>query len=191
MKNLLLAGLMLFSISLSYSQETEATENLSTDPRDTNSNELSLNAFNVVAFGALEIVYERVISENSTWALEAFVNLNNEDSIDDAYEKDLSLTGKYKHFFSSSHARGFYVHGFGMLSGGEQETDYFYDSIRDEGYYEYESYTDFAIGFGIGGKFISQGGFLLDLSTGIGRNLFSDRSPEIVGQFMVNLGIRF
>ena len=52
-------------------------------------------------------------------------------------------------------------------------------------------YTDFALGFGLGGKFVSKQGFFLDLSTGIGRNLFSDVSPTIVGQFNVNLGFRF
>ncbi|WP_298525958.1 hypothetical protein [uncultured Christiangramia sp.] len=78
-----------------------------------------------------------------------------------------------------------------MLSNGEYEDGSYYNESINEYIYETIDYTDFAIGFGLGGKFVSKGGFLLDLSGGIGRNLFSDKSPPIVGQFMVNLGYRF
>ena len=54
-----------------------------------------------------------------------------------------------------------------------------------------ERYTDLALGFGIGGKFVSRQGFFLDLSTSIGRNLLSSDSPTIIGQFSLNLGFRF
>lgn len=189
MKNLILVGLLLFVTSVSYAQE-ESENNLA-DKRDIGQNELSINAFNLVAFGILEITYENVIDANSTWAIEGFYHPSKDDYIDEAYYKTLSLTGKYKHFFSSTYARGFYVHGFGMLSNGEYETNSYYDDNTFEYIYETENYTDFAIGFGLGGKFVSQGGFLLDLNAGIGRNLLSDDSPTIVGQFMVNLGYRF
>ncbi len=56
---------------------------------------------------------------------------------------------------------------------------------------DYNNYTDFALGFGLGGKFVSKQGFFLDLNAGIGRNLLNDNSPTIVGQFNVNLGFRF
>ena len=181
--------LLLLVSTVSISQTTEIEE--SSDPRDAGKQELSINAFNLVAFGIVDISYERIISENSTWAVEAFYHPSKDEYLNDAYYKEFSLTGKYKHFFSSNYARGFYVHGFGMLSSGEYEEDYYYDDISQGYYYETNDYTDFAIGFGLGGKFVSKGGFLLDLSAGIGRNLFSDQSPQIVGQFMVNLGYRF
>ena len=159
--------------------------------QENSENRKSLNAFTLVAFGIVDITYERIISENSTWAIEVFYHPTKDDYLNDAYYKELSLTGKYKHFFSSKYARGFYVHGFGMLSNGEYEDGSYYNESINEYIYETNDYTDFAIGFGLGGKFVSKGGFLLDLSGGIGRNLFSDKSPTIVGQFMVNLGYRF
>ncbi len=185
MKKLLFAGLLLCTSLVSYSQE----EIDKPEKRDITQNELSLNAFNLVSFGIIEIAYERVIDENSTWAVEGFIHPNKEDYVDELYYKDISLTGKYKHFFSSTYARGFYVNGFGMISSGEYETN----SYWQDGDYitETDDYTDFAIGFGLGGKFVSSGGFLLDLNAGIGRNLLSENSPTIVGQFMVNLGFRF
>jgi hypothetical protein len=197
MKNQLLLPLFLFASFLTFSQGmTTETETSSSEEevykREIAKNELSIGAFNLVAFGALDIAYERIMTQNSSWAIEAFVlALNNED-IGDPYEKDFSLTGKYKYFFGDRTAWGFYVNGLAMISSGEFRTtdetfvngNYFYDT-------EEKTYTDFALGFGLGGKFVSKQGFFLDLSTGIGRNLFSEDSPTIVGQFNVNLGFRF
>ncbi|MDT0677373.1 hypothetical protein [Autumnicola musiva] len=174
-------------------QENEDTGSI-LEKRDTGQNELSINAFNIVVFGALDLAYERVINENSSWSTELFLLALNRDNGDDGepFYKDFSATGRYKHFFSSNYARGFYISGFGMISNGEyDEYDYYYD---EEGYIldnDENNYTDFAIGFGLGGKFVSSGGFFLDLSTGIGRNLFNEDSPTIVGHFNVNLGFRF
>ncbi|TBW29227.1 hypothetical protein [Gramella sp. KN1008] len=190
MKKLFLAGALLLTTVFCQAQKNSGNDQ--PVKRDTTQNELSINAFNLVTLGIIEITYERVIDENSSWAIEGFIHPGKDDYIDELYYKDVSLTGKYKHFFSSTYARGFYVHGFGMISAGEYETGYYdLNESLNEYIYETEDFTDFAIGFGLGGKFVSPGGFLLDLSTGIGRNFFSDTSPTIVGQFMVNLGFRF
>jgi len=197
MKKLLLPLLLLCSI-VSFSQETNSdVENESTEvyKRDLAKNELSIGTFNLVAFGALDIGYERILTPNSSWAVEAFIlalNRDNED-IDDAFTKDFSLTGKYKYFFSEHRtAWGFYVDGFAMVSTGEY---YKYVNVLHNGYSQserdYNNYTDLALGFGLGGKFVSKQGFFLDLNAGIGRNLLNDNSPTIVGQFNVNLGFRF
>lgn len=157
------------------------------DKRDIGTHELSIGALNLVAFGAVDLAYEKILNAYSAWAVEAFIialNRKNENAAD-AFDRDYSLTGKYKYYFGDNYARGFYVHGIGMLSGGEYSETDFNQEI------EPERYTDFALGFGIGGKFVARGGFFLDLSTGIGRNLFHDASPTIVGQFNANLGFRF
>ncbi|HSM63526.1 MAG TPA: hypothetical protein VK833_06275 [Gillisia sp.] len=197
MKNKLLLPLFLFTSFLSFSQglttEGETTSSEEVYKRDIAKNELSIGAFNLVAFGALDIAYERIMTPNSSWAVEAFVLALNNDDIGDPYEKDLSLTGKYKYFFGDRSAWGFYVNGLAMISSGKYTNSddlYVYDPNNDL-VREEKKYTDFALGFGLGGKFVSKQGFFLDLSTGIGRNLFSEDSPTIVGQFNVNLGFRF
>ncbi len=168
-----------------------AQEQKSADPRDTAKNELSVGALNLLAFGAIDITYERVLSPHSSWAVETFIlafNRDKENTVD-AYEKDFSIAGKYKYFFSDrSTASGFYVNALTMVSSGDYtvEEDYSTDQPAPE-----ERYTDLALGFGVGGKFISRQGFFLDLGMGIGRNLFSSNSPTIVGQFNFNLGFRF
>ncbi len=197
MKHLIfLSPFLLFSIT-SFSQEiSKKPENTSSEEiykRDISKNELSIGAFNLVAFGALDIAYERIMSPNSSWAVEAFVLALNDEDVGDPYEKDLSLTGKYKHFFGDRSTWGFYVNGLAMISTGKytNSDDIYISDPYNNLAREEHNYTDFALGFGLGGKFVSQQGFSLDLGTGIGRNLFSENSPTIVGQFNVNLGFRF
>ena len=184
--------IMLFCFNLQAQQDDEDGErNKDTGfLKDENfgKNEISINALTLIALGALDVSYERNLNEDSSLSAELWIQFNNE--IEDEFFRDVALTGKYRHFFSSNYARGFYVHAFSMISSGN----------NDEGYYDYsndvyvendENYTDFAPGFGIGGKLISSGGFKADFSGGIGRNLFNSDSPTIVGQIMVNLGYRF
>lgn len=159
--------------------------------REIAKNELSIGALNLVAFGALDIAYERIVSPNTSWAVETFIlalNRDNED-IAEAYRKDFSVTGKIKYFFGERTAWGFYVNGLAMISTGENEDEYY--SPDGSFQTETEKYTDLALGFGLGGKFVATQGFFVDLNAGIGRNLFSSESPTIIGQFGVNLGYRF
>lgn len=191
MKKIFLSLVLLVS-GLTFAQEDTSITNNTPDKRDIAQNEISIGALNLIAFGALDLNYERILDKNSSWGVEVFIQALDKDSEDvaDAFTKDLSLTGKYKYFFDDNYARGFYVHGFGMLSNGEYDEEYISEP-NGNGYYEYENYTDFALGFGVGGKFVASGGFFLDLGAGIGRNLFNDNAPTIVGQFNVNVGFRF
>lgn len=193
MKNLIPFLFLLLCLS-SFSQEP-VTENETIYRRDTAKNELSIGALNLVVFGALDLAYERILTPNSSWAIEAFIlalDRDNED-LGDAYSKDFSLTGKYKYFFGDRSTWGFYVNGLAMISSGEDDNDYYVYDENGTAIYrnDTKNYTDVALGFGLGGKFVAKQGFVFDLSTGIGRNLFSSDSPTIVGQLNANLGYRF
>jgi len=193
MKNLISVLFLLLCLS-SFSQEP-VTENETIYRRDTAKNELTIGALNLVVFGALDLSYERILNPSASWAVEAFIlalSRDNED-LSDAYSKDFSLTGKYKYFFGERNAWGFYVNGLAMISSGEDNNDYYEYDQYGTSYYvkDSKSYTDFALGFGLGGKFVAKQGFVFDLSAGIGRNLLSSNSPTIVGQLNANLGYRF
>lgn len=189
MKNLL-TFCFFFSAMLGFSQQdnlftqdTIPPETL--DKRDITYNEVSIGAFNLIAFGAIDVAYERVLTPNTSVAIEGFILAWNKES-SWAYSKESSLTGKYKYFFEDNHAYGLYANGFAMLSNGT------YD-VEEEGVENglEEDYTDLALGFGGGYKFMSRQGFFADVGAGVGRNLFSNNSPTIVAQFTVNLGFRF
>lgn len=192
-------SLLLLALSLVVLQGTaqESAFNQLPEHRDIAKNELSLNAFNVLIFGVLDGTYERIISEQGSISIGVFADVFDKregENVDfsEVYTKDFAITTTYKFFFSEDRiARGFYAEGFGMLSSGTTEetreipsqTGSFEDVEID--------YTDFALGLGIGGKFVAKKGFMIDVSFGIGRNLFNNDSPVLVILPSANVGYRF
>ena len=153
-------------------------------------NELKGNAL-LLVLGAGEFTYERLLNEESGVGASLFF------SYDDQYNTKFSLTPFYRFYFSKKPAAGFFVEGFGMLNSYTQETYY----------YEYEDFppyktietitkdntTDFALGFGLGSKWITKKGFLFEINAGVGRNLFNSKNTdnEMVGRGGITLGYRF
>lgn len=196
MKQTLIALIILFSFQNSFAQDQSNLPH-----RDISKNEISLSPINIIAFGALDIGYERILTNSTTLGFDVFYrfsdNVDNDDDIidrDGIFDKELAVTARYKYFFGNRVARGFYVEGFGMLSSGEHDN---YVVIYDDlGNFVSsgdvaEEYTDFALGFAVGGKFVTRNGFFLDIGFGIGRNLFNDNSPEIIVRPNLYLGYRF
>lgn len=185
MKKLIIVLFLLFSIN-TYSQIT--TEDDIIHKRDTTYNELSIGALNLVIFGALDVAYERILNPSTSVTGEVFIlALNREnETLSGAFSRNFSFTGKVKYFFGEQSASGLYAHGMAMLSSGEYE-----EETDNPDFPEVGDYTDLALGFGVGGKLVAKQGFFVDVSAGIGRNLFHSYSPTIVGQFNANMGLRF
>ena len=147
-------------------------------------NELKGNAL-LLVIGAGEFTYERLLNEESGVGVSLFFNY------DDQFYTKFSLTPFYRFYFSKKPAAGFFVEGFGMLNS--------YDSYvyNDNSFNSYnsniEDRTDFALGFGLGSKWINKKGFLFEINAGVGRNLFNsnDTDNEIVGRGGITLGYRF
>lgn len=191
--------LLLFNPLIGIGQEI-SLEQEETYRRDTAKNEISLNVLNILVFGALDVSYERILNDNSSVGIEMFSKVFNKNEGEDidfskAYKKDFSLTGKFKYFLNEyKTASGFYVEGFLMMSNGVNEVDV---DVKDPETGETRQvevpleYTDIALGFGVGGKFVAKQGFLIDASFGLGRNLFHKDSPDIVILPSVTVGYRF
>jgi hypothetical protein len=59
-----------------------------------------------------------------------------------------------------------------------------------------DSYTNFAVGFGLGGKWVSKKGFVFEIGAGMGRNLNNSTKNDyyditFVGRGGVTFGYRF
>lgn len=190
-------------------EETEEVEEIMIDPvvreniifkRDTTKSEVHLNVLNLLVFGALDVGYERLINDHASAGIEIFskvFNKNEGEDVDlsEVYSKDFSITGKFKYFLNDENtAWGYYAEAFGMFSNGTNEKEV---EIKDSTTGEFKTieadleYTDIALGVGVGGKFVAKQGFLIDVSFGLGRNLFDKNSPDIVLLPTVNLGYRF
>lgn len=166
----------LTSSLLGFSQEKETT--------DFKRNELKGNAIFLVA-GALEVTYEKLLNEESGVGVSLFL------AITDDFDTNFALTPYYRFYFGKKPAAGFFVEGFGTLNSYD---DSIYTGQNSSyNYYKDISRTDFALGFGLGSKWITTSGFLFEINAGVGRNLFnsSDTDHEIVGRGGIILGYRF
>jgi hypothetical protein len=157
-------------------------------------NELTINAPFLVA-GAFDITYERILNEESGLGISVMIAFD-----DDIYTK-YAITPFYRYYFGKKPASGFFVEGFGMLNQYDDTGDsYYYEYSDGYGNYYTESYegqktTDFALGFGLGSKWVTNKGFIFEINGGIGRNLFNENSEyndnQIVGRGGILLGYRF
>ena len=159
------------------------------------SNEVKLNVFNALIFKSFDLTYEYLINDESTVGLSFMVNLNDEFSDGPDYNEEYSITPYYRHYFSRKYAMGFFIEAFGMFSKQEiVEYDYYYDYIFEEPDRTPRPSNNFALGFSIGGKFVSSKGFIFEFFGGIGRNLFTSNdlyNSEFVPRLGISLGYRF
>lgn len=183
MKKLL--PILLFCISITaFAQEDSL-------PQDTDKkHEIKFNALGLLTSEWIDFSYEYLINEESSFGVGLQFGLDNENEIADTY-RNFSITPYYRRYFSNKYARGFYVEGFGMLHRTEGEY-YAYDAILLSGTFVEETNTNFALGFSVGGKFVSKGGFTTDIYLGIGRNLGdTDFDSEVIARAGISLGYRF
>lgn len=217
-KNLLFLIFFLFTVFTAQSQVEKPEENAPEDDslkvelpqtfvqdtllfkRDTTNHEIHLNILNILVFGALDVAYERVLTDHSSVGVELFTKVFNKNAGEDGdlskvYAKDYSITAKFKYFLDDETiARGYYANVFGMFSNGTNETDMDLPDPETGVIRSMEvdmEYTDLAFGVGVGGKFVAKQGFLIDVSFGIGRNLFDKYSPDIVILPSIYIGYRF
>ena len=165
MKKLLLAFGLLIS-SLGYSQQ-----------------EIKLDIADALIIRSLEFSYESYITEDSSFGVSALFNLAKQD-ITFRYNENMMITPYYRHYFTADEKWNFFGEGFVGINSGKTE------SIKDSGVYDLK-YTDGALGVAVGTKYIANGGLVVDLYAGIGRNLFGTDSPILVPRIGLNVGWRF
>lgn len=186
MKKYIFTALLFLLFISSYCQEKKEIQNFKR-------NELKINAPYLVA-GALEVDYEKLLNEESGVGVSVFLGLDN------TIDKKFSVAPYYRFYFGKKPAAGFFVDGFGMfnISKPKYYLVTFYDPATGSYYAESSpetTITDFALGFSIGAKWITKRGFIFELKSGIGRNLFDKKNDfynnEIVFNGGLNIGYRF
>ncbi|PQJ80984.1 DUF3575 domain-containing protein [Polaribacter porphyrae] len=173
MKKITLLIVLLVSITLN------AQEKENTPPQDVDKKgEVKINALTLLAAKWIDISYERLIDEESSFGIAATLNT-------DTAETDLNfaITPYYRRYFSGKFARGFFVEGFGALFSARDNPFIFGTNEKFE--------TGFAMGVSVGGKFVSKKGFTTELLLGIGRNLVSSDNNEAYGRIGISVGYRF
>jgi hypothetical protein len=177
MKKICFILTVLLMSNFGFSQETE-TPNFK-------KNELKGNALFLI-LGSLDMTYERILNEESGVGIALSIPV-------DKYNWDInfSATGFYRYYFGEKPAAGFFGEAFGMVNNVD---DWIYYEDGNEYNYRQKTLTDFALGIGLGGKWVTKKGLLLEINAGIGRNLFNskyERDFELIGRGGITLGYRF
>jgi Protein of unknown function (DUF3575) len=204
----IILGLILGISTASFSQENEkpntttttTTTTVSTTavteekkPLDlTKKDEIRLDPFYLVFGGALRASYERILNEESGVGVDLL--LSNGKDINTTF----SISPYYRFYFGRKPAAGFFFEGFGMYSSFKARE---ITSVNNGNYLFSNNYietnvSDFAVGFGLGGKWITRKGVIFELSAGVGRNLLNDYTKyetgtRITGKGGLSIGYRF
>ena len=189
----LLIALLLFS---SHQANAQAEQ----DSIPSYTKEWNLNAFNLLIFQALDVSFEKYIDDESSYGFSALVSLGGENRFDESapfYYETVSLSPYYRIYFGRGANVGFYIEAFGSLSFGKHDNyDYDYgpldDYTYDYRYYDYyRSFTEFGLGFAVGGKFITKKKYTLSVFGGAARNFIGEDGPGAMPRVGITIGRRF
>lgn len=149
--------------------------------------EFTANALTLIVSEWIDVSYEYLINEESSFGVDLQFGLDSNDDFD-SY-RTFSITPNYRRYFSNKYARGFFVEAFGMLH--TYNDFYNYDFVNNT--YSEDTVTDFSLGISVGGKWVTKSGFVTEVFAGIGRNLFNndDDLIEVAGRVGISLGYRF
>ena len=175
------------------------------------SNEVSINAFDLIVGGILPINYERYLNNNQSIAFKAFLFDKHYNDMTESNYGTFSLQGQYMiYFFDRKDHYGLYVAPFAKYTTGTASNDYYQYSSNGNSQLIQSDYAVNAIiaGFGVGYKFVVKNKFTFNVVTDLGRvlnqgkyygysysydglqNEFSEYGP-VEFRFGVNMGYRF
>jgi hypothetical protein len=195
MKKMILTAVAICTLSVGLAQDENLTDSQQKMEgfNESRKHEVSLDV--VAAIGGLGINprYEYVLGRYSGVGVDLNIGIDNNNI------ETFSFTPYYRQYFFSKEdygAKGFYGEGFVKFYTYEVNQGFINDGITRTTVSE--DFFETAIGVGIGWKWVSDSGFLIDLGFGIGRNLgiADDASnqyslPEVTGRGGVNFGWRF
>lgn len=150
-------------------------------------NEFKANALMLV-LGAFETSYERILSKESAIGISASVSFD-----DYNLDQNYAITPYYRYYFGKKAASGFFGEAFGSINSYD-EWNY---SNSPNFQSNFSEVVDFALGIGVGGKWVTSKGLILEINGGIGRNMFNSnnenyyREYNIIGRFGISVGYRF
>lgn len=176
---------------LGFSQESE---NFEAGPQG--KHELRFDAFEALAFKNIEFSYEYVISKYSGAGASINFSLDNESI--SGYGEKFAFTPYYRQYFFNKKeygARGLFVEGSLQFGSGENEDYYYnYNPVTDT-YVDSKTkdkWFEAGIGLSIGQKWVSNNGFVFEISAGGGRYLLNDDyAPEGYFRGGILVGYRF
>ena len=188
-KKLLTALLGLFTIAL-WAQEEESTTSKSIEERV---HELRLDAIEALLIPTVEINYEYVLSRYSGVGVAASISFDDNDDIDN--QQNFAITPFYRQYFFNKKeygARGFFVEGMLQFAGGDEDITLITVGEGSSNVTSDGDWFNAGIGLALGQKWVSNNGFVFELSAGGGRYLLDEEfGPDAFFRGGSLVGYRF
>lgn len=146
--------------------------------------EVKIDIADALVMKTLELSYEYYLSEQSSVGISALFNFEKKSS-DFRYNENQMFTPYFRHYFTSNRNWNHFGEIFLGVNSGDREIDLGNNTKT------YKKYTDGALGIAVGSKYISNGGFVVGVYAGLGRNMFASDSYSLVPRAGVNVGYRF
>lgn len=147
--------------------------------------EIKLDLFDALVLKTIDVAYEYQLNEEASIGFSAQFNFENKDA-NFRYDQNESFTPYFRHFFTTSQKWNFFGELFLGINSGEKRL---INTTTNTPYYT--PYTDGALGVGVGTKYKTEKGLVIDGYIGVGRNLFSSNSPIVFPRVGVNIGYAF
>lgn len=164
--------LLLLSISVfMFSQENMSTKNFS---------EIKINALST-SLGAFEFEFERTINSKSSFGISLFSKFEDNTGKAFSYDYDSGANIFYRRYFGKKYANGLFLEGFGM----------FHNNKIFELNSKPEISSNLLFGLGIGYKWVSKKGLILQTNFGLGKNIFNHKFDGVSGRAGISIGYRF
>lgn len=178
------------------STETTATDTI-VSPILAKKNEVKIDVLNLVAFGKLGISYEHFLNKDFSVGITGMM-FNKNSKTDDFLTDDTRTLIDYqvipyvRYAMSKSATNLYYLEAFSNINGGQyKELKTLNNGTADYVVVTKKDYNDIALGAAVGYKLYFKESFVIDLTVGIGKNLFNSDSPSTVSRLGLNLGYRF
>lgn len=197
MKKISYILVLLLSVgAFAQSNETMTTDTI-VSPILAKKNEVKVDVLNGIAFGKLGISYERFLNKDFSVGITGMM-FNKKSKTDDFLTDDTRTLIDYqvipyvRYALSKSASSLYYLEGFVNINGGKyKELTTLNNGSADYIMITKKDYNDVALGGSVGYKLYFKESFVLDLTVGIGKNLFQENSPSTVARLGINLGYRF
>ena len=197
MKKIIILVLFTFSLTAIAQDDKEPVKELEQikkvkSKKYQGTNELRVNAF-LFIYGAFEATYEKIINEESSFGITAGASFDKTQ-----LNYNYSIEPFYRYYFGNKPAAGFFLEGYGSLNS----RDYYNNNFNNQFLFPTTNVvtaTNFGVGIGLGGKFITRNNIVFEINVGLGRNLTKNNfyengngfAPTLNGRGGISVGYRF
>ena len=150
--------------------------------------EISFNAFDFIALGGINLMYEKYQNESLSVGGDLFARVT-----DEGVDRKFSSTLFLRQYFGNRDGKGFFLEYFGAFV--VKEDPYIYYDWCYECYPinppERGDQRGFSLGLGVGNKLLANSNFIASIYLGVGRIIInSDIYEPLYARFGLNIGLR-